>query len=140
MVELTADRCWAVAPWIAVALTPVGFTLGGLGVFGMVVSKETDRVSDWVVVALLLLTAPTAAEMLAARAVHAGDRLGVASAVVAGLVLAAMLALYATSVLSNSGENWITLVIVFAAALGLTAVAWTHHPRREGAGSDAPEA
>lgn len=136
-----ASDVWAVAPWIAVALTPAGFLLALFGLLATGLAGDTVDAGGWAAVALCLLTAPTAAEMLAARAVHAGDRGGVASAVVAGLVLETLLGLYATLALyDRRGAYWLTVLVVIIAALGLSAVAWTRHPRGPGAGRDAPQA
>jgi Flp pilus assembly protein TadB len=138
-----ADREWAVAPWVAVALTPVGLFVGLFFVLGAVMTEvdleESANFGFWLLIALSWLTMPMAAEILAARAVRAGRRSGRISALVAGLLLVAMIVFYALGAINTNGQNWIIVSVVIIAALGLPLLAWTYRRKRAGDGADAPE-
>ena len=97
---MTALKCLhanrlALGAWIAVALTPYGWVLGIANFAFLSGEGEAKRIGPVIGthVALLLVTAPATAVVLAVWAVRAGHRSGRIAVVVSGLQLLATLVL-----------------------------------------------
>ncbi len=116
--------------WVAVALTPVGLLLGALAGFAWAEAPgSTGGVATWsfgtVPAALLSVIAPTAAVILAIRAVRAGERsAGIAVAVSVLLLLGILIWLG----LGFYSLGWIIALAMVVTVLGAFGWRSRHKP------------
>ena len=116
---------WAVAPWIATALVPLGWLLGlfPLALVGWFEGEagRSAGAGGWLLLEALWVTAPTIAVISSVRAVRAGRRSGRIAVVATGLLLLVTLGWFALAAVNGFAATRITVLvmgIVVLAAVG----------------------